>query len=152
MSYPNIFDKNDVQNYIDRINQLTPDVQRLWGRMTVDQMLAHLNVVYDMTYTDKYPAPWGFGKFMAKLFAKNIVVWEKPYKKNNPTAKEFKISWWRDFEAEKKILIDYLRKTQKLWAKKFEDKENMTFGILSSHQRNNLFSKHLDHHLRQFGV
>lgn len=152
MSCPNIFDKTVVQEYVDRINSLTPDTQHLWGKMTVDQMLAHLNVAYDMTYTDKYPAPWVFGKFLVKLFAKNIVVWEKPYKKNNPTGKEFKIIGARDFEAEKKILVDYLWKTQELWTDHFEGKENMSFGILNAHQWSNLFSKHLDHHLKQFGV
>lgn len=34
----------------------------------------------------------------------------------------------------------------------YEGRENMGFGVLTSKQRNTMFSEHLDHHLRQFGV
>jgi hypothetical protein len=38
----NVFDAKEAQQYIDRINQLTPETQRKWGKMSVSQMLAHL--------------------------------------------------------------------------------------------------------------
>ena len=38
-----------MQEYINRINNLTPETQRKWGKMSVDQVLAHLNVAYDLT-------------------------------------------------------------------------------------------------------
>lgn len=37
----NIFDKNDNQELINRINLLTSDTKPLWDKMTVDQMLSH---------------------------------------------------------------------------------------------------------------
>ena len=40
----NVFDAKEAQQYIDRINQLTPETQRKWGKMSVSQMLAHCNV------------------------------------------------------------------------------------------------------------
>ena len=40
----NVFDAKTAQNYIDRINKLTPETQRKWGKMSADQVLAHLNV------------------------------------------------------------------------------------------------------------
>lgn len=46
----NVFDAKDAQNYIDRINNLTPETKGLWGKMSVDQMLAHCNVSYEMVY------------------------------------------------------------------------------------------------------
>ncbi|MFY7813596.1 MAG: hypothetical protein ACOVRK_00260, partial [Chryseobacterium taeanense] len=46
----NVFDAKVAQNYIDRINKLTPESQGLWGKMTVDQMLAHCCVSYEMVY------------------------------------------------------------------------------------------------------
>jgi len=91
MSWKNLFDEKECQETIARINNLTPETKGEWGKMNVSQMLAHCNVAYEVIYTDKHPKPRGFGKFMAKLFAKNVVVGSKPYKRNNPTAPIFKI-------------------------------------------------------------
>lgn len=148
----NVFDPTDSKDLIDRINALNADTPSLWGKMNVQQMLAHCNVAYDMTYTDKYPKPKGFQKFMIKLFAKNIVVGPKPYKKNIRTAPEFLITDERDFEKEKNMLIGNIEKTQKLGSAHFEGKESHAFGPLTEKEWNTLFYKHLDHHLKQFGV
>ncbi|MEX0288505.1 MAG: DUF1569 domain-containing protein [Flavobacteriaceae bacterium] len=148
----NIFDSNDTQETIDRINKLTPETQHLWGKMNVAQMLAHCNVAYELVYTDKHPKPKGFKKFMIKLFAKNIVVGPKPYKRNSRTAPMFVITDEREFEKEKNRLVDHLQKTQQLGAEHFDGKESHAFGPLTTKEWNTLFYKHLDHHLQQFGV
>jgi len=148
----NVFDPTDSKELINRINSLNANTSNLWGKMKASQMLAHCNVAYDMTYTDKYPKPKGFKKFMIKLFAKNMVVGPKPYKKNTRTAPEFLITDERDFEKEKAILIANIEKTQKLGAAHFEGKESHAFGPLTEKEWNTLFYKHLDHHLQQFGV
>lgn len=148
----NIFKKDTSEELIARIEKLTPETQPLWGKMSVSQMMAHCNVAYDMTYTDKYPKPTGFKKFLIKLFAKNLVVGPKPYKKNIRTAPEFLITDLRDFEKEKEILIQNIIKTQELGEDHFENKESHAFGPLTSAQWNTLFYKHLNHHLEQFGV
>lgn len=36
-----LFDQSSLEEIERRINQLTPDSQRRWGKMEVDQMLAH---------------------------------------------------------------------------------------------------------------
>jgi len=123
-----------------------------WGKMSVDQMLAHLNVAYDMAYTDQYKKPGAIGKLFLKLFVKKAVVGPKPYPKNGRTAPDFIISDQRDFEAEKKKLLSYIDKTRDLGKTHFENRESHSFGPLSSNEWNVLFSKHLDHHLTQFGV
>jgi len=105
-----------------------------------------------MVYTDKHPKPNFFMKFILKLFVKNSVVGEKPYKRNSQTAPAFLITDTRDFEKERKRLIDYLNQTQALGAKSFDNKESNSFGKLSIKEWNNMFYKHLDHHLTQFGV
>lgn len=152
MEYKNLFELKEVEEAIARINNLDNKAQPQWGKMSVGQMLAHCNVAYDLTYTDKYPKPKGFKKFMIKLFAKNIVVGPKPYKKNLRTAPEFLISGQRDFDVEKSKLIKNLKKTQELGMEHFNNKESHAFGKLTTKEWNTLFSKHLDHHLSQFGV
>jgi len=147
-----IFDQKDVKELIGRINQLTPATQAQWGKMNVSQMLAHCVVAYDMTFTDKYPKPNFMMKFIIKLFAKSAVVGPKPYPKNGRTAPEFIISDERDFEKEKKRLVDYINKTLEVGAEKFHMRESHAMGKLTTQEWNTLFYKHLDHHLTQFGV
>jgi hypothetical protein len=148
----NIFEKKVVDELIERINILTPKSTGIWGKMNVAQMLAHCNVSYEMVYTDKHPKPKGAMKLMLKLFVKQPVVNEKPYKKNSRTAPAFLIVDERDFEKEKQRLIDYLIKTQELGEDHFHNKESHSFGPLTKTEWNNLFYKHLNHHLEQFGV
>jgi len=148
----NLFDPRDAQKTIDRIHNLTPETPAQWGKMNVSQMLAHCNVAYDMSLTDQYKAPGSFKKFMLKLFVKNSVVGPKPYPKNGRTAPEFIISDERDFEIEKKKLIQYINKAKNLGGAYFNGKESHSFGPLNKKEWNTLFSKHINHHLTQFGV
>lgn len=152
MSWKNLFDVKETQETIERINALTPETQAQWGKMNVSQMFAHCNVAYELVYTDKHPKPNALSKFMIKLFAKSAVVGPKPYKKNSRTAPMFVITDKREFEIEKNRLIEHLHKTQELGAKHFNGKENHAFGNLSTQEWNTMFSKHLDHHLTQFGA
>lgn len=149
----NVFNPQDAQNYIDRINHLTPSSVPQWGKMSVDQMLAHCNVSYEMVYEpQKHKAPGAIAKFILKRFVKPKVVGEKSYPKNSPTAPQFLITQTRDFDLEKKRLIGFIQKTQQLGVEAFEGKESFSFGKLTAQEWNNMFAKHLNHHLEQFGV
>lgn len=148
----NIFEKQVTEELISRIHQLTPETQPIWGKMSADQMLAHCNVTYEFVYDDIHPRPKGIMKWLIKIFAKNMVVGEKPYKKNSRTSPEFLMTDAKNFEAEKKRLIDYLTQTQELGEEEFDQKESHSFGKLSKKEWSNMFYKHLDHHLTQFGV
>lgn len=148
----NVFDPTVAKELTDRINKLSTESKGLWGKMNVAQMLAHCNVTYDLVYTDKYPKPTGFKKFMIKLFAKKVVTGPKPYKRNIRTAPVFLITDEREFQLEKDLLVKNVLKTQELGAAHFNNKESHAFGPLSTKEWNTLFYKHLDHHLQQFGV
>ena len=152
MALPNIFQKNVSNQVIERINQLKPNTQPNWGKMSVAQMLAHCNVTYEMVFEDKHPRPNFFMKFILKSFIKKVVVSETPYKHNSGTAPAFLIKETKDFEAEKTRLIGHISKTQELGEVNFDNKESPSFGILNTTEWNNMFYKHLDHHLTQFGV
>lgn len=155
ISFPmtnNIFEKSVTDSLINRVKQLTPTTPNQWGKMDVAQMLAHCNVAYEMTFEDKHPRPNALVKFMLKLFAKSTVVGNKPYKKNGQTAPQFIMADPKDFEKEKGRLIQYLKKTQELGEEHFHNAESHSFGRLTKEEWSTMFHKHLDHHLRQFGV
>jgi hypothetical protein len=147
-----VFDQQDVDELMNRIQKLSPDSQPQWGKMSVGQMLAHCNVTYEMVYTDKHPKATGIKRFLLKTFLKNPVCNEKPYPKNSRTAPQFLITTERVFETEKGRLIDFIRQTQENGKAYFEGRESNSFGSLTAQEWNNMFYKHLDHHLNQFGV
>jgi hypothetical protein len=153
MALPNIFTKEVSDEIIGRINNLTTNSQRQWGKMDISQMLAHCNVAYEMIYEpDKHPKPNLLMGMILKLFVKRIVTSERTPKKNSPTAPQFIIKSDKDFEAEKSRLIGYIQKTQELGEGEFDGKSSHSFGILSKTEWNNMLYKHLNHHLTQFGV
>lgn len=149
----NVFDAKDAQEYINRINNLTPETQRKWGKMSVDQVLAHLNVAYDLTFTpEKFPKPSFIAKFLLSRFVKSKITNEIPYKQSLPTSPVFIIADERNFEEEKAKLIGNIQRVQQLGREAFEGKENINFGKMTAQCWNNMFAKHLNHHLDQFGV
>ena len=152
MALSNVFEKSVTDAILQRINNLNNATQPAWGKMNVAQMLAHCNVVYEMIFEDKHKKPNAFLLLILKLFVKKNIVSEKPYKQNGGTAPQFIIADNRDFETEKSRLIAYISKVQELGESHFDNKESHSFGKLEITEWNNMFYKHLNHHLSQFGV
>lgn len=148
----NVFDDAVVAELTSRINTLTPTTVPQWGKMSVDQMLAHLNVSYEMVYENKHPKPNPLMRLVLKAFVKKAVVGPKPYSRNTPTAPAFRMTGSKDFAREKQRLIDFIQRVQRDGAKAFDGRESLSFGPLTTAEWNVLFFKHLDHHLTQFGV
>ena len=152
MAILNVFEQSTTDILLDRLSNLNNDTKPQWGKMNASQMLAHVNIGYDIAY-GKTPIKYNFFmKFMLKMFVKETVVGSKPYKKNGGTAPVFVVSDERDFEKEKAQFIEYIRQTQSKGAAFFEGKESPAFGKLTSSQWNIQFYKHIDHHFRQFGI
>lgn len=149
---PDIFERATVDNFKERVHQLTPESKPLWGKMNVSQMLAHLNVMYELIYDNKHPQPKFLLKWIMKRFVKKYIVNMVPYQTNTGTAPYFVIKGNRDFETEKNRLIQYIEKTYELGPEHFAGKESHAFGPLTVTEWNNMLYKHLDHHLRQFDV
>ena len=148
----NVFDPAVTAELIHRIEQLQPSSPALWGKMSVDQMLAHCCVAYEMAFTNKHPKANPVMRFLLKNFVKKGVVNEVPYKKNLPTAPAFRIKNEKNFGEEKARLISFVEQTLAAGEAGFEGKESPSFGPMTANEWNNLLYKHLDHHLGQFGV
>jgi uncharacterized protein DUF1569 len=133
----------------ERVTSLRSDTQRRWGKMTVDQMLWHLNCTlenalgrYDVR-DQKMPLPYGLVKF---------VVFNLPWRRGKtPTAQEFIARERYDFPNEQARL---LRLIDEMCAKPLDASwcRNSFMGPMTGHDWSRLQAKHLDHHLSQFGV
>jgi hypothetical protein len=141
----------DVQGktgILNRINKLTPDSKPLWGKMTVSKMMAHCTVGL-RTASGEVKLKRNFLGILFGGIAKKSMMSDKPIKQGLPTDKNFVIKEDRNFDEEKTALIGYV--------KKFDPKILTTglhpfFGTMTIQEWDKLMAKHLDHHLRQFGV
>jgi len=146
-----LFQQEGLQQMVDRINRLTPDTQRQWGKMDVAQMVAHIRL----------PLEVGMGKielpdmFIMKLIGPMIrksIFSDKPTKKNSPTADILRITGPRDFNTEKTALLQTLNDfiAQGNQGKLVE--KHKYFGKMNTEEWGTFQRRHLDHHLSQFGV
>jgi hypothetical protein len=136
---------------IARIENLSPQTQALWGKMNVAQMLAHCTVGLKIAFGEIIPKSNFLFKIMGKIFKKKIFAQES-FKKNSPTSKEFIIAGEKDFNTEKAILVSYVKQCAEKGADVFSKEPHVFFGKLTVEEWDELMLRHLDHHLKQFGV
>ena len=149
MEIKNLFDPAVKQEIIGRINKLTPQSQRQWGKMDVAQMLAHVQVPMGVALgTHTVKGNW-LMKLILPLFKKALYD-EKPWKQGLPTDKTFITTGQsKDFEMEKNNLLD---KVNRFSEATMVNEKHPVFGTLTKEQWSKATWKHLDHHLKQFGV
>lgn len=149
MEIKNLFDPAVKQDIINRINNLTPQSPRQWGKMNVAQMLAHLQPAIKIAYGTHQPK----GHFLMKLilpFFKSKLWDDKPYKQSLPTDDTFIMTGSeKDFEKEKTGLIELINQFTESTVR---GDRHPVFGKLTKEQWSKAIWKHIDHHLKQFGA
>ena len=99
-----LYDANVYQEVMERVGRLEPTTTSNWGKMDVVQMLSHCTKVQDVLNGTKELKSNFFLKLI-KPIIRNMVVNDKPYKKNNPTAPQYEVLDEKDFKIEKKRLL-----------------------------------------------
>lgn len=149
MEVKNLFDPAVKQEIIDRINKLTPQTNPQWGKMNVAQMLAHVQKPIGIALGTHQPK----GSFLLRLIGplfKSKLWDENPYKHSLPTDPTFIMTGEeKDFEKEKSVLLNMINSFSK---ETIVSEQHPVFGKLSKDNWSKATWKHLDHHLRQFGV
>lgn len=144
-----LFDLETYSEIRDRINQLSENSEKTWGKMSVGQMLHHcqgpLNIMLGKGDYGLRPSVLG------QLFYKRTLYNDIPFLKNLPTAKFLKEKEPRDFNDEMKNMIALLVEFE-CQRNRVEWRYHPAFGYFTKQQWGQLQFKHLDHHLRQFGV
>lgn len=151
MEIRNLFEDKVYKETIDRLNQLIPASERKWGKMNVSQMLAHCKEAFKVPLSDK-PLPRMFiGRLIGWMVRKKLYD-NTPWKQGLPTAPSFRIRDERDFETEKRELVALIDKFHELGPTGAGKYPHPMFGAYTPEQWGKSMWKHLDHHLRQFGV
>ncbi len=144
-----IFEEHAHQEVLQRLNNLHENINANWGKMNVGQMVHHcqypLNIILEKDDYNLKP------NWLVKTFFKKAMYNDKPWKKNLPTVSRFKTIENKDFSSEKLKLQNLIEELHN-----HKDREHWqphpVFGKLTKDQWGKMQYKHLDHHLRQFGV
>jgi hypothetical protein len=147
-----IFDKEAYNEILDRLSNLTADNQAKWGKMNVIQMLEHCQKPIKLAFGEESVTKPGFIMKLMIKFLKPTLYNDKPWKKGLPTAKEFIIKDVKDFKATKtdlEHLISRIHKSEEYFK---PSKPHPIFGEMEYWMWGQSAYKHLDHHLKQFGV
>lgn len=146
-----LFSKQALDLSIDRINQLQADTKPLWGKMNASQMLDHCSETMKVARGQKELKRMFISYILGSMIKKSFYN-DKPVPKNSPTHKDFIITTTSDFEKAKKELIDHLTAFQEGGMDKCTALPHSFFGNITKEQWGLGMYKHLDHHLKQFGV
>ena len=146
-----LFDPTDRDALVARINALGPGASRQWGKMNPAQMLCHLGKALE-TGTGDRPMKQRFLGKLVTPFIRSSILGGKPFGKNAPTDPTFVVSDERDLAAERTRLLTLIDRFVERGTAAAAKETHAFFGRLSGEEWGELMYKHIDHHLRQFGV
>ncbi len=147
----NLFHKDTYTEIVTRLHSLTPTAQRLWGKMTAAQMLAHSKEAFKVPLSDKKMPRMFIGLLLGWAFKIKLYN-DEPWKRNLPTAPNFIIKDERDFEKEKMELLNLVNQFYNGGPENIGRFPHPMFGAFTPEQWGMSMYKHLDHHLQQFNV
>jgi len=147
----NLFQEAAVKEVFSRLDKLQPTSQRQWGKMDVAQMMAHCNATMDMALGRLNRPRALIGRILGP-FVRHVFTNDKPFSRNSPTDEKLKISDQRDFLREQEQLKQKIRQFHDRGEAQCTKHPHPFFGALTPHEWSTGMYKHLDHHLRQFGV
>ncbi len=146
-----IFDANTLEELMERIERLGPETERQWGKMSAAQAMEHMARALDMAMGIKPMKQILPGKLFSRFFRKEFLG-EQPFKKNRPTGPAFIVKEEPDFESTRVRLKELIDQFHALGERGLEGNVHGFFGPLTGTQWGETQYKHVDHHLRQFGV
>ena len=147
----NLFEAATAEEVKERIAQLRSDSERLWGKMTVAQALAHCSAAMEWAVGLKFPPRRLIGRLFGRL-AKSMIVNEKPMPRNSMTDKNLLVRDERDLEVKRQRLRGLIDRFATAGPAGCTKHPHSLFGALTPMEWAALMYQHLDHHLRQFRV
>ncbi len=153
MTIKNLFDATVANQVKSRLAKLEPQSARRWGKMTAAQMLAHCSISLQWATGEVVPERGAFFARLLGLLVKPLLFRNQdPMRQNSPTARDLIVADERDFGKERDRLSGLIDKFAAGGEAGCTTNPHSFFGTMTPHEWAILMYKHLDHHLRQFGV
>jgi uncharacterized protein DUF1569 len=149
----NLFEPATAQEVKQRMAQLGPENERLWGKMNAAQAQAHCSIALEWALGNAVPARANLlGRIMGRIVKPLVFRNNDPLRRNSPTAKELIVEDDRDLKKEQDRLSGLVDRFASAGPEGCTKHPHTFFGPLTPQEWATLMYKHLDHHLRQFGV
>jgi hypothetical protein len=148
----NLFEPATVEEIRARVARLGPTSQRQWGKMTAPQALAHCATTMEWATGDRIEPRAFVGRIFGPIAKSRVLKDEQPMAKNMPTAKSLIVNDERDLRKEGQRLCALIERFSAGGPAKCTKNPHTFFGSLTPEEWAQLMYKHVDHHLRQFGV
>jgi len=147
----NLFETTAVEEVKVRMAQLRPDSERLWGTMNPAQALAHCSILMEVTLGLRRLPRSLIGRVVGR-FVKPTLLNEEPLRRNMPTDKNFVVKDEPNFVVERQRLHELIDRFATGGPEGCAKNPHSFFGPMTRGEWSRMMYKHLDHHLRQFGV
>jgi hypothetical protein len=141
-----------VEEVKQRIGRMKPDSERQWGTMNPAQALEHCSRGVETALGDKTPPRVFIGRILGWIIKPKVTENDEPLRRNSPTAKILVVQDERDMETERTRLFELIDRFAAAGPAGCTTHPHAFFGRLTPDEWAILMYKHLDHHLRQFGV
>lgn len=149
----NLYETGAADAVKERMARLQPGSARQWGTMSVGQMIAHCCGGLETAVGDRVPPRGTFmGRMMGKVIKPMALGNDRPMRRNSPTTKDLLVEGERDLVAERERLCGLIDRFVAAGPKGCTKHPHAFFGKMTPEEWAELMYKHLDHHLRQFGV
>jgi len=148
----NLFDTATAAQIKERIRRLEPSSQRQWGKMSAAQAVAHCATTMEWAVGDKNEPRAFLGRLFGPLAKSRVLKDEAPMGRNMPTAKTLVVADERELAKESERLCALIDRFSTGGPQGCTKHAHTFFGQLTPDEWARLMFKHLDHHLRQFGV
>ena len=134
---------------LERLDRLTPDAKARWGTMSPLQMLAHLADWMSMASGEI--ATSGRPALLSVPLLKHLAIYWLPFPRGVPTSPELIRRAPSEWAAERSLVRERVGSFDKLYSKT-DWPEHPVFGKMTPTAWGVFAYRHMDHHLRQFGV
>ena len=151
MATKSLFNAADKNEMLARIAQLRANSPAQWGKMNPAQMLAHCQMPLRVA-TGELKLKRGLIGVLFGGFARKTLSGPKEFSRNMPTDPKFVVKDVRDYTRERGQLIALIERFSSGGERGLTKEKHPFFGALTTVQWEALMWKHLDHHMRQFGV
>ncbi|HSP35801.1 MAG TPA: DUF1569 domain-containing protein [Thermoanaerobaculia bacterium] len=147
-----LYDPAIADDIRKRIATLAAGSARQWGKMNAAQMAAHCAVFMEAALADIRPKRMFLGRLFGPMVKYLALRDEKPMGRNLPTVPGFEVEDDREFLKERERLATLVDRFARGGPAACSTHPHSFFGRLTAEEWGRLVYKHLDHHLRQFGV
>jgi len=136
------------QRLVHRLRMVTPATKPNWGSFDAPRMLSHL--IDSLLIALGETSTQSLNRTMFQYFPlKHLVIYVIPFPKGVPTTPEFLATAPAEFEADRRRLLELMDRLADL--PRAMGPPHPLLGLLTNDEWNALQSKHIAHHLKQFG-